>query len=496
VKKLVAKDLTPAQYKSANHILGLTIVVEMIFFIIIELQTKSQTANSLLPLPVRIGMYLALFIISAIFVKKNIEKKSAMIVLAVAFTLGYGLLIWTHRAPAMAFVFPTMLIMAVYLNAKLIFGACSVSFVFILMRAIYFRSVGDRDEFSSMNLILMCTVLCAVLGMMSINKLIKFSKDDMDVINEKSAKQKAVADKVSSIVEELDESFKTLLFELDGMNTSISNGKNTIGAIVDKNNDTVSAVENQETMTSMISEHIDATTIVAENTDATKNELLKVIVNGKEVSDNLEKQSREVDENTKAISQVVEKLVKNVEEVSQITSAIYEISDQTTLLALNASIEAAHAGEAGKGFAVVAGEISKLADETKSSTASITEIINELTEVTKNTQEKLQASVQSILAQQEGVTAVNESFQQVESGVTSLAEDISSMNREINKVYDANTSIVNNISTLSDAATAVSSDVISAEEGMEHIALTLEKFNSVIEETFAKLSELKETACN
>lgn len=468
----------------------------MIFFIIIEFKTRAETVNSVFPFTLRMGIYAALFIFSSIYVKSHIDKKSSMIVLAVVYTLGYAVLIMTHNAGAMAFVFPTMLIMTVFLNAKLIAGACAVSIFFCLARGLYFKTNGMDEEFDAVNLILMCIALCAVIGMMSVKKLIKFSQDDMDVIKDKAIKQKKVADKVSDIVEELDESFNSLLFELDGMNTAIGKGMTTINGIVDKNADTISAVSNQEEMTSEITEHINATSEVATNTEETKNELLKAIRNGKKVSDDLEAQSHEVDENTKAISQVVEKLVKNVDEVSQITSAIYEISDQTTLLALNASIEAAHAGEAGKGFAVVAGEISKLADETKSSTESITTIINELTEVTKDTQERLNASVESIVAQREGVNAVNESFQSVEQGVSSLAEDISSMNKEINKVYDANTGIVNNISTLSDAANIVNDDVMSAEEGMSHITDTLKKFNEVIEETFAKLNELKETACN
>ena len=495
-KKLPVKKLTEAQYQNANLILGLTILVEMIFFILIELVTKKAIVESFMPLPIRIALYIIAYAISAAFVAKHYDKKSSMIFMAVSYTLSYGLLVWTHKSPAMTFVFPTMLIMMVYLNARLIHGACAVSFIFCLMRAIYFKSIGDEVEFAAINLVLMCIILTAILGMMSIKRLIMFSESDMKVIEEKSAKQKQVADKVSDIVEDLDVSFKDLLFKLDNMNKAIDEGKNTISQIVEKNEETVSSVGNQEMMTSKISSHIESTASVSENTNETKNNLLDAIVKGKEVSDNLEKQSNEVDENTKEISLVVEKLVKNVEEVSQITSAIYEISDQTTLLALNASIEAAHAGEAGKGFAVVADEISKLADETKTSTESITKIIDELTEVTKNTQEKLSQSVSSIKAQREGVDAVNKSFSLVEEGVTSLAEDIVTMSTEINKVQDANESIVKNISTLSNVASAVSEEVNTASMDMSDIASSLDSFNEVIEETFAKLTELKETACN
>lgn len=64
---------------------------------------------------------------------------------------------------------------------------------------------------------------------------------------------------------------------------------------------------------------------------------------------------------------------KDVEQIRELTKNIINITDETNLLALNASIEAARAGEAGKGFTVVAGEIGKLA---MNSSASATEIQN------------------------------------------------------------------------------------------------------------------------
>ena len=67
---------------------------------------------------------------------------------------------------------------------------------------------------------------------------------------------------------------------------------------------------------------------------------------------------------------------ENTTKVSDFLEFINDISDKTTLLALNASIEAARAGQAGKGFAVVAEEVSKLADKTAESVKVINQLMN------------------------------------------------------------------------------------------------------------------------
>jgi phosphate/phosphite/phosphonate ABC transporter binding protein len=100
-------------------------------------------------------------------------------------------------------------------------------------------------------------------------------------------------------------------------------------------------------------------------------------------------------------SSVIEKLVSRSEEIGNILTVIDEITDQTTLLALNAAILAAQAGEHGKGFSVVANEIKDLAERTAFSTKEIDQLIKTVR----------QDVLDAVTAMDEGMTSVEEGIQ-------------------------------------------------------------------------------------
>ena len=490
--KIIRKDLTPAQFRRSNKVMGGCISLVYILFIIISVM---QEPTGIVPKFVQIIGQLGLFIGTLIFVIINIEKRSAMLFMAYAFTTGYGLLIFTHHPTSMILVFPVLLTMTVYLSEILIMSGSFVTAVLCTIRGIMLYSLGQLDETGMHILVIMIfgVVVCVYGGCRAVHLLVLYSDEDKHEIQQDKIKMERVANTVEKIVGQLDAEFKTLVNEVTNINASIVNTTDIIDDIASGSESTAEATAHQAEMTGEIQERLEHTNDTACGARDTSESLRKIIEEGKKQADELELQSNLVDENSQKISQTVSNLVENVNKVSGITEAILSISSQTNLLALNASIEAARAGEAGKGFAVVAEQIRTLAEETKKSTEQITEIMNELISVTTETREGLDRSVESIDIQREKVKQVHDSFIEVGNGMEELIAGMDTMSDEVRAVLGANQNIVDGIATLSGTSQEISASTTSSKDDMIELKDSMGKFLGIVDGTFEQLQELKST---
>lgn len=140
--------------------------------------------------------------------------------------------------------------------------------------------------------------------------------------------------------------------------------------------------------------------------------------------------------------------------IREATDIITSIAEETNLLSLNASIEAARAGDAGRGFAVVADQISKLAEQSNQSGQEIENITTALIEDSNKAVETMK-EVSSIMSEQASKMATtNEAFSVVKDGIFASRKSVEHINEMSAKLDQARKDIIDIIQSL----TAVSEE--------------------------------------
>lgn len=492
-KLIRRQSLNPEQYKRANRTMCMILATCYLVYIIVEVMNIGKVGLST-GLIVRCVLYAVTMIASMVVYKLMATKKSCMVIFAVMFLISYGVLVFHNGVVVIIMAFPALVGFMIYLNSVVVGIGCFGTLVICVVKCILLRSAGDMELFNY-GLLITAGLIVATFGALSaIFLLIDFSKEDRAVIEKDAAHRAQVAGIVERIVGNLNTDFMEILDGLRDIQAGMDSADSAMTDISGSSESTAYAVNHQVEMTTHIQDSLENTNDLASSARQTTVELDNVIKEGKSMADDLLEQSSIVDRNMKKISNTIEQLAENVKKVSGITEAIVNISSQTNLLALNASIEAARAGEAGKGFAVVAEEIRKLAEETQTSTEMITEIIDELTKVTEDTQNEIMESVGCINVQRMKVDEVNSSFTSVEYGMSQLKEAVESMSAEVESVLRANTEIVESISLLSASSEEVSAGAHSCKETIDTAHGSLERFSEKVDGTFEQLKVLEETA--
>ncbi len=179
-------------------------------------------------------------------------------------------------------------------------------------------------------------------------------------------------------------------------------------------------------------------------------------------------------------AQIIEEVNSWGEQVSAILGIVDEITEQTSLLALNASIISAQAGAHGRGFAVVADEIKELATRTKDSTKEIGTLVHSLRMKTED-----------------GVKNINEGIQKADHGVHLAKAVKQALNAILDRATNASGRAADTAAVVQQ--TAESSQIISASmntmtEMVSQIKIAIQAEEQNIEEVVTAVDNIRETA--
>lgn len=276
-----------------------------------------------------------------------------------------------------------------------------------------------------------------------------FSDHALGTVLAQSEKQKKMIDGIVSISQTVQEESGKSTELVDDLVESTKMVTSSMQEISSTTGVTAENISDQSIMTQNIQESIDETLNRSRKMVSIAQDSNKSIQENLDVMEELKGQSSQIANTNKQVTESMGKLQDKTKEVEEIADMILDISSQTDLLSLNASIESARAGEAGRGFAVVADQIRQLAEQTKNSTENITRIILELNENANEVVRAIETSLEAATSQNNMIHTAAESFGKLDQNMENLIEDIQEIDQRINHLADANNRIVDNISHLS-----------------------------------------------
>ena len=314
--------------------------------------------------------------------------------------------------------------------------------------------------------------------------MVKESNDEIGLIIEK---MKELTQSLGSIVGKIRNSSDTMSANSNELNDTSSQ---TLAA----NNEISKAVEDvAEGSTGMaasiskINENLlemsNETKDINASVDEIKNQTVAVQDSSKIMNDkikSMQDSSHKMDEGISTISKRIETVNTTVDKVSNIVSVIEEISGETNLLSLNASIEAARAGDAGKGFAVVAQEIRVLSDNTNTELENIKQIISSLVEECRYCVQASGTIVEDNAKQKEEIKAVLDEFGSLDEQIQTTAEKADENEELVTAMVELNDDITKSSNSLTDVSAAN--------------AAATEEMNANIEELNAMMHGVSEMA--
>lgn len=427
-----------------------------IFAILLSANYGSDVANGLNS-PLYYAAFLALcwipIILGEILLRvKGWETDMYKYNLVIGYGIFYTFVISTTESPiAFTYILPVTSLLVLYKNRKFMIYCGVVNSIIIIISSVYHVMCGYNSaaDMKNYQLELSAIILCYICYVMSIHHLNESDgamtnsiKADLQRVITTVEKVKTASNSIMSgvsVVREISvENTHSADVVADGMTTLTDNNgrlEDTTSSSVDMTTDISSQVKH---VAQMIEQMVVLTAESGEHAKNSSDDLTSLVETTHAMTDL-----------SSEIGKILENFKEEFDRVKLETGKIEEITEQTALLALNASIEAARAGEAGRGFGVVAQQISSLSTETQSSSGQIEEALIRLQKTSDNMTASIEETIKLVQETFKKVSKTGKNVEKINDDSKQIENHIQEIDTAIKEVENSNHQLVENMDNVS-----------------------------------------------
>ena len=406
---------------------------------------------------------IAILIIIASWICYIIKPSSHLVrfVTTVGYTILYAYVMFTGTNDLVfTYALPVFVVITLYNDIGYIITV-GVGLVIINAAYVIVRLIGGGvtpKDITTFEIQILLSILFGLymLLVVSINR--KLNKMKASALNEENEHITRLLDKIIQVSGNMSNDVVNVSGQMKDLEESVERTLYAMEEVKNGTNETAYAIQEQLYKTEEIQNNVDsvkqAVSIISDKmettTEAIKNgqSHIKALNNFTEVS---ETAGKEVADALKTFEEYTSRM-------NSIIDIITNVADQTSLLALNASIEAARAGAAGKGFGVVATEISNLASQTTSATLDITQLIGDITKQLNIMVETIDNLIESNAKQAEASSETSESFKIITSDIGEIRKQSEDLESIVEQLVTSNKAIVESVQTISAITEEVSAN--------------------------------------
>lgn len=348
-----------------------------------------------------------------------------------------------------AFAFVITLCVALYRQNRVCFLGASVCIICNVIYTFEYLIFTDRTMWGQVFTNTIMAILCCAAAIFIVRMMNSQDEKSMAEIQDKTTMVEKLLANVKNTSAQIRENLEQEDSIMRTLENNIITSSESVGQISEAATLTAESIQTQTEMNMNITEALDG---IADKTKlmlGVSKETAQNVEEGNVLVSELQKQADISADINSETSQMTSELQQTAETVQEIVNTILGISDETNLLALNASIEAARAGEAGKGFAVVADEIRNLSENTKESAEQIAKTIETLIRDVNKASENMAYSVDAANKQGGLIAETGEKFKAILDSVTSLSTHINDVSGDVDSCVEANATVMEAISSLS-----------------------------------------------